>query len=287
MAKQWLDKKDKNRTLSEMRIHSWAYLMRIGKWVFSPDGIKFNKKGKLVDGQHRLLALLESGIPKIKMLRVSGLSKEICKVLDQGRPRTVADAECIATGDTHVRQKIAILRTLFELEDHAPHMTLDLYHNLTNIVEAQHINKIIQKTRTKLSNPLVAALIFSRPINPTKIDALTNTLVRREAPENSTEGAILRLETDSKKGDKRKDLCRRYMRAIQNILTSNQALEILRDSKITGQGYEWIKAERKKRGLSISIIPKNYARKMGSLTIYLRPDKLKNGIIKPSSKNLN
>lgn len=60
MAAAWLSRNfSRNRTIQNSRVARWKREMRDGLWRLSHQGIAFDRDGWLVDGQHRLTALLQ------------------------------------------------------------------------------------------------------------------------------------------------------------------------------------------------------------------------------------
>lgn len=90
MAEGWLQNNSTNRKTSLRIIERYASDMSENKWNFTGDSIKFTTNGKLLDGQHRLLAIIKSNKPQ-KLLIISKLKDEIFYDLDKGRKRTFAD----------------------------------------------------------------------------------------------------------------------------------------------------------------------------------------------------
>src|SRR6516225_3546597 len=87
-ARAWLDLNHRNRTLSAGSVARLAAAMRRGEWMpDSTDAIGIDLDGGVINGQHRLQAVIESGI-EIEMLVVTGVRPEVIKVIDQGRGRT-------------------------------------------------------------------------------------------------------------------------------------------------------------------------------------------------------
>jgi hypothetical protein len=64
--------------------------MRRGEWRETGEAIKFDENGQLRDGQHRLAAIVRSGIT-LKMTVVRGVIEEAFDVMDSGRSRSVTD----------------------------------------------------------------------------------------------------------------------------------------------------------------------------------------------------
>ena len=63
LATEWLDKHNSvNRKISEPTVQSYAMDMKNGRWTLTHQGIAFDTEGNLQDGQHRLWAIVFSGI---------------------------------------------------------------------------------------------------------------------------------------------------------------------------------------------------------------------------------
>lgn len=90
MAKQFLAKNTNNyRKMSEHTVKAYQAEMESGNWKENGDSIKFNESGFLVDGQHRLTAIVRSGCT-IPMLVVTGISDQV-NTYDIGKGRTATD----------------------------------------------------------------------------------------------------------------------------------------------------------------------------------------------------
>lgn len=80
-----------NRNLKKDVVNLYAEEMRLGKWKErTGEPIKLNLKGELLDGQHRLAAVIKSGV-SIEFMVVSELDSDILPVLDTGRNRSAND----------------------------------------------------------------------------------------------------------------------------------------------------------------------------------------------------
>jgi hypothetical protein len=76
------------RRIDEPTVLSYAQIMRKGGWCDMP-GIAFDQNGQLVDGHHRLNAIIRSGA-KVRLMVTRGLSKAAILALDVNRRRSVA-----------------------------------------------------------------------------------------------------------------------------------------------------------------------------------------------------
>ena len=90
VAKEMLINNTHNRKVSESKVHLWAESMKRGEWTLNGEAIKIADDGTILDGQHRLYAVIESGVT-IQSLVVSGLPKQSQETMDTGKQRTLAD----------------------------------------------------------------------------------------------------------------------------------------------------------------------------------------------------
>jgi hypothetical protein len=90
LAAKWLELNDHNRGVVTARVDQYAADMRRGEWRVNGEAIKISADGKILDGQHRLLAVLEADVA-IETLVITGLEPEAQETMDQGRARSLAD----------------------------------------------------------------------------------------------------------------------------------------------------------------------------------------------------
>lgn len=90
MAEKMLEHNTHNRTLRERLIDQLARAMRQGEWMLNGEAIKFNKNGTIDDGQHRLHAIVKSGVT-IKTVVVRDLDEGAQDTMDIGARRNFAD----------------------------------------------------------------------------------------------------------------------------------------------------------------------------------------------------
>lgn len=90
-VERWLGLNKRNRSLDPRTVDRYARDMEAGAWQFTGEAIKFNADGDLIDGQHRLAAIIKSG-STVECLVIDGLETVTQDVMDSGRGRTAADA---------------------------------------------------------------------------------------------------------------------------------------------------------------------------------------------------
>src|SRR5215207_4327035 len=89
-AMEWLNGNTHNRPIRQRDIQMWTKAMMEGKWKLNGDSIIFSNDGKLLDGQHRLWACVESKTPFTSVV-VTGIDPDTFVTIDQGRSRSGAD----------------------------------------------------------------------------------------------------------------------------------------------------------------------------------------------------
>lgn len=97
----------RNRKLSPSRVDQLALAMSRGEWVLNGESLKFNGDGALLDGQHRLAAVVKSGETQ-QFLVVRGLDHETLETIDIGRSRTFGDMLAIEGEGYHINLAAAI-----------------------------------------------------------------------------------------------------------------------------------------------------------------------------------
>jgi hypothetical protein len=86
LAKTWLENNFRNRPLREDTVKAYARDMILGLWVATHQGIAFNDKDELIDGQHRLSAIVLAN-KTVRMMVTFGLPSQIA-----GKQMTTMDA---------------------------------------------------------------------------------------------------------------------------------------------------------------------------------------------------
>jgi hypothetical protein len=91
MASAWLEGQRDNRKISPNVVARYARVMGSGDWLLNGEDIVFSKRGRLMNGQHRLTACIESGAP-FKALIVVGVedSDKLMASFDGGWVRSGA-----------------------------------------------------------------------------------------------------------------------------------------------------------------------------------------------------
>lgn len=80
-----------NRRLRPGRVKFYARVQLAGSWMLTHQGIAFSADGSGIDLQHRLQAVILSGV-EIKLIVVEGLERSAFEAIDQHERRSMSDA---------------------------------------------------------------------------------------------------------------------------------------------------------------------------------------------------
>jgi hypothetical protein len=89
-ARGYLKTSKKNRHLSPRKITQFADDLKEGRWDVNGEAIIFNDKGKLINGHHRMHAIVEADTA-MRTLVVTGVSEAAVDTIDTGRSRRAWD----------------------------------------------------------------------------------------------------------------------------------------------------------------------------------------------------
>ena len=91
LAGQYIEGMSKNRNISQRDVESLARAMKQGLWrEDAGDPIRLNSDGQMIDGQHRMWAIVESGC-EFSFLVIRGIDNSTQMIMDTGRGRRLAD----------------------------------------------------------------------------------------------------------------------------------------------------------------------------------------------------
>jgi hypothetical protein len=113
-AKKYLALNTCNRIIRESKVNEWANEMSAGRWHLTGQGIIFLDDGSIGDGQHRLLAVIQSGVT-IKTVVIRGASPESMAGIDIGAKRTVADHMNLHHGVKNANVVCASAKSIYSL----------------------------------------------------------------------------------------------------------------------------------------------------------------------------
>ena len=90
LAKLFLSKNSVNREVRNNNVKFFCNEIRTGSFKTTHQGIALSKEGMLLDGQHRLLAIIETNMP-VEMLVTENLDSSTFHAMDCGAGRSISD----------------------------------------------------------------------------------------------------------------------------------------------------------------------------------------------------
>jgi hypothetical protein len=90
MATSFLERNTRNRPVRKAVVLFLKNAILRNEWITTHQGIAFDEHGVLIDGQHRLLAIVASNAP-VEMMVTWGISRAAFSVIDTITPRKISD----------------------------------------------------------------------------------------------------------------------------------------------------------------------------------------------------
>lgn len=112
MAKRLLAQNKVNRNLRQHKINQYARDMAAGNWNLSNDAICIAPDSTLLNGQHRLNAVVKAGVP-VTFLVIRNMPTDTMSTMDTGAARTAGDMfGRVGTGEKHANLLASTLKQL-------------------------------------------------------------------------------------------------------------------------------------------------------------------------------
>jgi hypothetical protein len=205
MAKLWLETSQGNRTLKKQRIDLEANEMREGRWLPTNQGIGFDINGHLIDGHHRLEAVIKAGV-SVQMLVVRGLPPKAKEVIDLNVVRSYGDIYKLKTQAGNPERLVAAAKIVILLEEGgaSPKNRHLGYPEIEAVIEreAAAFTWARQWFRNRVM-PMSAlgAMIFAWPVAPEMVAAFVGQVSTGEGLSKGSPALALRnlLMTANKK----------------------------------------------------------------------------------------
>jgi len=106
MAEEWLGTMGPNRRLNEANVARLEMDMTKSNWFDNGDPIRFDRKGRLRDGQHRLQALVRAG-KTFSFHVIRNLDEKALQIVDTGKQRSFGDILAMREGAQAVNPSLA------------------------------------------------------------------------------------------------------------------------------------------------------------------------------------
>jgi hypothetical protein len=192
MAEKWLRvSAEDQRTLRPRLVAKYADEMTRGEWRLTHQGIAFGAGGRLIDGQHRLHAVVASGTT-VRMAVARQIDGGYENPIDLGAGRKVGDILHISHHVVAICGVLGRLRTGIHAGTSAgitPSLVEDLYAEEKVHVDAVHPLVSSGGMSYRISAAAGAGVAYVRPLNPEATDRFLNK-IRSGANLSQTDPAL-------------------------------------------------------------------------------------------------
>jgi hypothetical protein len=114
IAQTYLDLNTHNRPLNKGYVRELAQELEQGRWLATHQGIAYGTNGVLLDGQHRLAAIVQAGIPA-DLLVSRDVDPEAFHAIDQHRRRTAGQILTMDGVTTDAPRHAAMARAILQV----------------------------------------------------------------------------------------------------------------------------------------------------------------------------
>jgi hypothetical protein len=160
-----------NRPVSKAMVDIYAKEILANKWVITGDTIKFGITGNLIDGQHRLKAIIKANKP-IETIVAYDVDDSVFKVIDTGKKRTAAD--CLAIEGYKNWTVMAAALNLLHRYETGLMDNVSCYGNMSGRTNNEIITLLaIEHPGMEVATSEAKALRNLRPLIPTSAVAFT------------------------------------------------------------------------------------------------------------------
>ena len=177
-AEGWLARNPNNRNLRKPVVESYARDMVSGNWMLNGETIKFDDVGRLIDGQHRLSAVVTANV-SVSMAIIRGVDPTVMDTVDVGAKRTYADALKLQ-GEDNTTTLAAVARRAVMWQKGA--------RTNTGAVRptAREMNSFIDQNPQIRSSAELAARLSNRTLLPASVVGLCHWLFSPLDPDDAT-----------------------------------------------------------------------------------------------------
>jgi hypothetical protein len=213
IAAAWLKRNLGNRPLVERHVDDLVWEMKNGKFRTTPQGLAFNLDEELVDGQHRLTAIVRSGV-SIELRVTFNFDGSFDSPIDTGlRLRRAHDILHLSPRD------VAVCNCLIALE-RGPHAR----GSASKIAEvhAEHREGLAWVAQTfpfqrGITASLMAAHVFAYPVRPSEVAAFAAQFLAHTGSSPNEPAVVLHrfLERSSRATGKGRDMTLAALRCLE------------------------------------------------------------------------
>ena len=153
-ARKLLEKNTNNfRKITKRVVEKYAREMKAGLWQENGEPIQIYEDGTLANGQHRLAAIIESGVT-LPMVVVSGIPKTVT-TFDRGKNRSVMEQARAMGIDISSQEAGAVGILLFGLQDIGRYGQNEMFDYYLKNLEPKRFTEVARSLRKGANHPIL------------------------------------------------------------------------------------------------------------------------------------
>lgn len=163
IAAKYLKLNTENRPVASGALTNIMRALKNNEWKVNGESIKFDKQGKMIDGQHRCLAVIKTGIPLVSVV-LRDLDKDVFDTIDQGRKRQASDVLWIRGEKKNITQLASAARWYIFMTTSTPKADITIKMIEDAVKEHSHIRWWVNATcelKTKKFMPALFASVLA------------------------------------------------------------------------------------------------------------------------------
>jgi hypothetical protein len=170
----------RQRSISQMTVDRYARDIRNGLWAANPQTISFDDKGRIIDGRHRLMAIVLAGSPVILNVSKGWPSTQQCSklnlntidVIDRGRGRSIGSQLTIGHGLSNGVYLAALSKAIAEITCDVSSLSISVAQALLILEIYKPSCEIIFKLsgQHRPGSYITAPLAFCHAADPAKVE---------------------------------------------------------------------------------------------------------------------
>lgn len=158
-----LAKNTHNRNVKKSHVEYLRQQIREGNWTLTNQGVGVSVSGYIVDGGHRLQAIVQEGYPPVQFILARNLPDRAQKYVDTHARRSMADVLTLFFNQKLSTQTVACLNTIWKAERNFTQNRKPSPDEMISFFEeyGRDIKSVIGVTNaTRLCSPVFSAIVF-------------------------------------------------------------------------------------------------------------------------------
>lgn len=190
---------DRQRKINTAAVTRYAEAMKSNNWELTHSNPIAFQDGKLIDGQHRLSAVIEADV-SLWMVVAEYSPDATIRGVDRAVPRTLADVLTFSGELEALRAKkaAALARSLFALANDTTRQ-INLDHDITLTLRANKtaiLSVLEGATKKSIKAPILAAFVYVYDLDPVKVMEILRRVIEGDALAKNTGAWHLRRILD-------------------------------------------------------------------------------------------